>query len=111
MLHVIQRHWLRLRGKPQLVVVLRVKDQAEPIHVGETLVDEAGNEFKLEGVGHIRYATDKDTDKHQNEFTVTLVPVKDGTEPLATLQKKPTYRDEGQAGDTANVPTGGDPPE
>jgi len=89
MFHVLQRHWLRLRGKPQLIVVLKVKDQVEPIKVGEFLVDEAGNEFKLAGVGHVRYATDKDAEKHQHEFTVILVPTKDGTEPLATLQKKP----------------------
>jgi hypothetical protein len=30
-------------------------------------------------------------------------------QPLPTLQKKPTYQDEGQAGDTAGVPVRGDP--
>lgn len=89
MLHVVTRHWLRIRGKPQLVVQLRVKgDQTEPISVGDILVDESGQEFKLMGEGHVCYATERDTEKHRGEVTATLAPVRAGTEPLSTLQKK-----------------------
>jgi hypothetical protein len=90
MLSVLHRHWLRIRTKPQLVVQVRFKDPAEDIHVGEILIDEMGQEFTLAGLCYVRYATEADAEKHRGEVTVTLVPVRDGTEPLTTLQKKPT---------------------
>jgi len=106
MLKVLHRHWLRLRGKPVLTVVVEVSDQKEAIKVGEVLVDESGQEFTLAGVGHIRYATMRDADKHQHEHTITLTPAKSGTEPLTTLQKKPSYQGESPAGNTESVPEG-----
>jgi len=106
MLHVLSRHWLRLRGKPTLTVVLKVESQVEPVKVGDDLVDESGQEFKLVGVGHVRYATEADAKKHQGEYTVTLAPAKDGTEPLSTLQKKPTYQGEATAGDPQALHSG-----
>ena len=106
MLKVLHRHWLRLRGKPLLTVVVEVSGQRDPVRVGDVLVDESGQEFTLGGVGHIRYATMIDADKHQHEHTITLVPAKDGTEPLTTLQKKPSYQGESPAGNTTGVPEG-----
>ena len=88
MFKVVAVHWLRLAGKSVLTVIVDVRDQRDPIKIGDVLIDSADHEFTLVSIGHLSRRNVEDLERHKHEVLVTLSSTA-GDAPTLTLEKKP----------------------